>query len=197
MWAPATKNDVYLAARGLAGEQKFSLHESGDWRQQFLTPEKAEKYGHDQRIVDQWEQPAEEGDSRLTLGFTVRIRSQDMADYPERKPAKDVIWLPAAPEGKAAVVHVVISRVQDLAVNLGQMIPFAGFSLVDGRAALLFLQFQDIPAASNDQVDALIREVASKIDFDVMTTPRMLLHGNNEHGRFVWDVALRPDQRPV
>jgi hypothetical protein len=82
IWASPNASDVHLAVRDLAGDQKFSLHESGDWRQQFVSPDRAKAHGRDSRIIDQWQQPEELGNSRFTLGFSIRVRSQDLAPYP-------------------------------------------------------------------------------------------------------------------
>jgi hypothetical protein len=193
VWATPNTSDVYIAVRDLAGEQKFSLHESGDWRHQFASADRARAYSRESRILDQWEQPAEHDASRLTLGFSIRARRQDLADYPERgRKPKDVLWLPIAPDGKATVVHIAISRLHDVPMTLVHMAPFAAFSLADGRAVLLLVTFEDIPPTLNEQVDSAIRAVTEQIDFAVTKAPRMLIHGNNEHGRVAWDVALRP-----
>lgn len=193
VWAGSTASDVYLAVRDIAGEQKFSLHESGDWRHQFASPELAEAYGFGSRIIDQWRQPPELGESRLTLGFSVRARLRDLAAYPDRgRPPKDVVWLPAAPEGMATIAHIVIGRLQELPFALSGRVPFAGFSLADGRAVLLVVGMEDIPPETNESLDSVIRSVSERAEVSTAAMPRMLIHGSNEHGRFAWDVALSP-----
>jgi hypothetical protein len=57
-WANQNKSDVFVAARVLAGTQKFSLHESGDWRNQWVTKEKAQRFtSQENRVLDQWPRP--------------------------------------------------------------------------------------------------------------------------------------------
>ena len=41
----ARQNDVFIAARGMDRMMKVTLHESGVWRQAYLTPEHAEAAG--------------------------------------------------------------------------------------------------------------------------------------------------------
>ncbi len=41
LWAPKTTSDVYVAPRQLAAMMKISLHQSGDWRYQWVSPEAA------------------------------------------------------------------------------------------------------------------------------------------------------------
>jgi hypothetical protein len=38
IWAGPNKSDVYLGLRAVLGHQKWSLHESGDWRYQWVPP---------------------------------------------------------------------------------------------------------------------------------------------------------------
>jgi hypothetical protein len=65
VWANLNKSDVYLASRRAAGISKFSLHESGDWRQQWVREDPEHMvYAHighepvpDGRILNRWERP--------------------------------------------------------------------------------------------------------------------------------------------
>lgn len=98
IWATATKSDVYVAARALAGTLKFSLHESGDWRHQWVTKARALTFGGtEDRLLDRWERPPS-GPSGWTRGLTIWIPGEDVTDNrdPERMHA-DVEWLPAPP----------------------------------------------------------------------------------------------------
>lgn len=195
VWASRNTSDVYIAVRDISGTQKFSLHESGDWRHQYLTPEIAERFTSARnRIMDQWPQPSEDPNIRMTLGFSIRARRQDLANYPERKGfPESLIWVPPPSVDKAMVIHVVIGRLHDQPVNLGGMVPFYGFALADGRVVLLLAHVQDVPATVNDQIDALIGALADRDDVRRAKRPRIALYGNSEHGRFAWDIALRPE----
>lgn len=139
IWAPPNKSDVYIGVRAILGHQKWSLHESGDWRHQWVSPEKAAAFGKvDGRVIDQWQQPAEMGNSGWTKGFSIRVRHQDLVDVADSpKAPKDTLWIPAPPEGRFIRLHIAIARPSDLAVPLNGLIPFGGFTLIDGRAVIL------------------------------------------------------------
>ena len=63
IWANKNTFDVYVAVRAIAGVQKWSLHETGDWRYQFIDDEKVAKFSdRDSRVIDHWEKPAEVGE---------------------------------------------------------------------------------------------------------------------------------------
>jgi len=192
VWANRNTFDVYVTARDIADTQKISLHETGDWRHQFLNSELAQKYtDQPNRILDQWQEATEHGDSRMTLGYSVRMRTQDLGDFRETFP-KELVWVPAAPVGKAIAVHIVFSRVHDQPVNMGGMVPIGGFTLVDGRAVLLLAEVFEVPAEVSADVDARIALVQKDPRVVGATHPRMAMHGSNEHGRFSWDIALKP-----
>ncbi|APE17768.1 hypothetical protein BOH72_23400 [Mycobacterium sp. WY10] len=195
IWANRGTSDVYVAVRDISGYQKFSLHESGDWRHQFVTREQAQAVAQTtNRILDQWRQPAEHEQSRLTLGYTIRARSQDLASYPENKGfSKDLVWVPASPDDRVAVIHVAIARAQDAAVQMEGMVPIGGFTLADGRAVLVFYSLQVASAETHAQIDAVKQQITEQWSgvTPAPSAPRIAIHGNNEHGRFSWDIAIR------
>jgi hypothetical protein len=100
IWSPANKSDVYIAVRAIAGYQKWSFHESGDWRFQWISDEKAEEFGVDNRVIDRWQPPNEYGATGITRCLAIRVRHQDLVEVaePEKLP-KDALWVPSPPEG--------------------------------------------------------------------------------------------------
>jgi hypothetical protein len=81
IWPPSNKFDVYVGIRAILGYEKWSLHETGDWRCQFINDEKAAEFGDGgNRIIDQWERPAEIGETGLTRGLAIRVRHQDLVE---------------------------------------------------------------------------------------------------------------------
>jgi hypothetical protein len=133
IWVPRRHSDVYIAARDIAGVQKWSLHESGDWRHQWVTPQHAQQLtGTENRIIDRWNQPAEFTDVGWTNAFSIRVRRQDLVAYGDGKelPA-NIIWLPPPAEGHATIIHVVIARADKVGAEIKGLIPLHAFALAD------------------------------------------------------------------
>lgn len=203
IWAPKNKCDIYIAIRTIIGVQKWSLHQSGDWRYQYLTDEIADEHGHGGgRIIDQWQQPDELGDSGWTHGFTIRVRHQDLVEVAEPAPVPaDALWIPAPPEGQALSIDVVIARPDRGLMELKRMLPVPVFSLVDGRVVVLVCSMapvddvqEEMAAKAHDRI--LEMAAARGMDVRAMAAPRAAVSGNNSHGdRFVWDIAVTAERR--
>lgn len=98
VWANPNKSDVYVAARVLAGTQKFSLHESGDWRNQWVTKEQAKRFtSTENRVMDQWPRPPAQPGG-WTMGLTIWVPSDDLLDVTDdQQPLAGVSWIPEPP----------------------------------------------------------------------------------------------------
>lgn len=199
IWSPPNKCDVYVAVRAIAGYQKWSFHESGDWRFQWISDEKAKEFGVDNRIIDQWQPPEEYGDTGITRCLAIRVRHQDLIEVaqPEKVPS-DALWVPSPPEGHLTALHVVIARPDQPEFELTGLVPVAGYALVDRRAVLLFLAVTPLSDELNATVEGYIAasvKVATDngVDLESRVAPRIALGGNDDDGnRVVWDVALQP-----
>jgi hypothetical protein len=198
IWAPPNKSDVYIGVRAILGYQKWSLHESGDWRHQWVNTEKAaEVRKADGRIIDRWQQPAEMGNSGWTRGFSIRVRHQDLVDVANSPQApKDTVWIPAPPEGHFMGLHVAIVRPVDLAVPLTGFIPVGGFTLLDGRAVVLCVTVEELTDEQNQVIATAIEVVVQEakrggVDLSTVAAPRGALSCASAEGdRSVWDVAV-------
>jgi hypothetical protein len=199
IWAPSNKSDVYIGIRTILGYQKWSLHESGDWRHQWVTEARAEEFtGRSDRTIDRWQQPAEVGATGWTRGFTIRVRHRDLvavADAGTGIPT-DTLWLPSPPEGRTAVAQVVIARPDQVEVTMRGMMPFAGFTLADGSVVLLIFSHEALTDDQNRTVDEALAKalwLASGAELNAADSPRGLLIGKNDEGgdRLVWDCAIR------
>jgi hypothetical protein len=198
IWSPPNKFDVYVGVRAIVGYQKWSLHESGDWRFQWVNDERAAEYGASgNRVIDQWHRPAPVGETGWTRGLAIRVRHQDLVDVanPEKVPA-ETLWIPAPPEGHMVGLHVVIARPNEQPITLTNVKPAAGFALVGGLAMLLLASVDPL-TDENDQTitDAIAQAIqlahARGIDLASAVAPRAAIGGNNSDGeRFVWDVAI-------
>ncbi|MFI7001794.1 hypothetical protein [Nocardia sp. NPDC050175] len=187
---------MYVAIRTLAGYQKWSLHESGDWRFQWVTDARAAEFTDStDRIIDRREQPAEVGTTGMTKGLAIWVRHCDIVpidDDDDPSHAK-VQWLPAPPPGHAAGIHIVVARPDQGPVNVIGAVPFDGFTLADGRVVLVLLvrseATEDVSVALREaQREALSRFTA---DWRTVAAPRLAISGFDEEGvRFVWDTAL-------
>jgi hypothetical protein len=197
IWANKPKSDVYIGIRSILGYQKWSLHESGDWRFQWVTEAKASEFtGSTDRLVDRWQQPPEVR-AGWTKGFTIRVRHQDLVDRPGEVEPAGTVRLPAPPEGHATSVHVVVARPDQGRIALHGLLPVDGFTLADGRAVLLITSVDAVLAEQNQMVDAAMSEGVRQmrergVDLSTVGSPRMLASGHDADGnRFVWDVAVR------
>ena len=106
LWANRGKDDVYIATRQSAGIFKVSLHESGDWRLQwvgdghgdvwFTTRDGDEPQG---RIIDRWPRPPA-GATGWTDALSIWVPALDVSEVPrDAEPGQDAQWVePAGPE---------------------------------------------------------------------------------------------------
>ena len=136
IWSPRTKNDVYIANKNIAGTQKWSLHESGDWRYQWISRLDAWRYAQtDDRLIESWSPPPELGPTGWTSAFVIRVRHQDIVPIPGVSVPADVELIREPHENRAVAVFVVIARPDQGMLNLKGAVPLGGFTLMDGRAA--------------------------------------------------------------
>jgi hypothetical protein len=199
IWAPGNKSDVYIGVRAILGYQKWSLHETGDWRFQWINDERAAEFSDSgSRIIDQWDQPAEVGVTGWTRGLAIRVRHQDLVEVanPEKVPA-EALWIPPPPEGHMVGLHVVIARPNQQLVELSNVEPVGGFALVGGRVLLLLVSVDPVTDEDNQTIADAINQAfglarARGIDLgSAVASRRAALGGNNLEGeRWVWDVAL-------
>ncbi|MEU0872611.1 hypothetical protein [Nocardia brasiliensis] len=194
--AKSNKSDVYVAIRTLAGYQKWSLHETGDWRFQWVTEARAEEFtASSDRIIDRWEQPAEVGTTGMTKGLAIWVRDCDIVpiDNDDDPSHAQVQWLPTPPSGHAVGLQVVVARPGQGAVGLGGAIPFDGFTLADGRVVLALMLHRQTTEEVNTAVREAQRAALSDctIDWRTLVAPRLAISGFDEEGvRLVWDTAV-------
>jgi len=93
------KSDVYIAARPLGKYQKISLHESGDWRDAFLTEGIAINVPtigkpRTSRIIRKWTEPAQVG-AGVILAYRIVIPTSELRKFGNKD--EEVTWI-LAPE---------------------------------------------------------------------------------------------------
>jgi hypothetical protein len=131
VWANRNNADVYIAARVFGGIQKFSLHASGDWRYQWTSTQYATEFGADNRIIDQWTRPADRAHGHTT-GLSIWVphgHLDDVEDDGEDGLEDDVFFVPEAPEGHLAGMHVTVSAPDRQEIQMRRVVPLAGFVL--------------------------------------------------------------------
>lgn len=147
VWANHNKSDVYVAARVLAGTQKFRLHESGDWRNQWVTTERAHRFtGQENRVLDQWPRPPA-GQGGWITGLTIWVPSDEVLDIEDDKqPLAGVGWIPEPPHDSAVGFHVVVAEPDRGFVTVQAAVPMDGFVLPDGRVVLVVVSVHRLAA---------------------------------------------------
>jgi hypothetical protein len=196
IWANQNKSDVFVAARVLAGTQKFSLHESGDWRNQWVTKEKAQRFtSQENRVLDQWPRPPA-GLGGWTTGLTIWVPSVEVLDIADDKqPLAGVGWIPEPPPDSAIGIHVVVAEPDRGFVTLRAAAPMDGFRLADGRVVLVVVsvhRLADIDRLWLDQQRVRARAAAGSVAGEAAPGRRMALFGNDSEGnRLVWDLSWR------
>ncbi len=195
IWANRAKNDVYLAARPLAGIQHWSLHESGDWRLQWTSGDDAEHFtGSRNRIMDRWPRgPA--GDGTWTHGISIWVPSaHDVIDVPDDHAVpKAARWLPVPDEGLACGIHVGLARPDQGFFPIEGAVPIDGFVLADGEVLLILVGYVPVTADQEEWLARQSREGrkhGGHFDMTNARAPRLAIRGFDERGnRVVWDLA--------
>jgi len=196
VWANRHKSDVYVAARSIAGVLKFSLHGSGDWRQQWVSPEQAEMFtANRDRIVDRWPRP-KEGLGGWTKGLSIWVPQPDILDIPQDDQSREgVTWLPEPSPEFAIGIHVVIAKTNRGLVPVNGALPVEAFTLANGEVVLVLVSCVDLTDKRRQWLDehrARARRASGHIDLINLKAPRMTLFGHDDNGnRVLWDLAAR------
>jgi len=193
IWATRTKSDVYVAARALAGSIKFSLHESGDWRHQWVTKARAVEYQNtENRVLDQWVRPPR-GAGGWTRGLTIWIPGDDVID--NRDPQRlhsGVEWLPAPPPGSAYGIHVVLAETNHGFVQVENAIAMPAFFLADGHVVLVGISVHQLDEGARSWLDEQRTRTKARSIAKGRPDPgtRIAVFGRDHEGtRAVWDLA--------
>lgn len=213
VWANRARADVYITARMFGGLQKFSLHASGDWRQQWEpTPRALALAGENGRIIDRWNRPSDPEHGHTT-GLSIWVPHGHLDDLPDDTAdlENDVHFLPDAPEGHFAGIHITVSAPERPRIQLRGFAPITGFVLAPNprhpttpgivEAVLAIYSQRECTEADEQQIhealadaDGQMRalggslEALAKEDEPV----RALLHSRNDDGvRSVYELSVR------
>ncbi|WP_051027712.1 hypothetical protein [Nocardia higoensis] len=196
VWSSRNSSDVYIAARNLTSIQKWSLHESGDWRYQWCSHSIVEEFGggSSDRILDRWERPDEIGRTGWTRGFSIYIRRDDVVEFPTAADQGDVCWIPLPPEGHEVGIHVVIARpnVGEVGIGAVGLFPIGGYVLPNGHVVLVLIHTYLVAEAVTEGIRSHIDRALALTSNPIAWSPtlRMAFSGVDEQGfRWVRDVA--------
>lgn len=207
LWANPQKSDVYLASRRTAGIFKVGLHESGDWRQQWIKQDPAaarwdagEGGEPSGRVMLQWERPAP-----LACGWTaalsIWVPSEDVSDIPgDSEVGLDTQWVECPSTGSAVAFEIFLVEPRRGGFDMELDEPNAslsyvnGFRLAGGEAVLLFARTLELSQDQRRGLRATRRQLAAKSlpDFDMSASsgPRAAVWEGDDPYRHIWDISL-------
>lgn len=194
VWAGPVKIDVYVAARSLGEYQKFSLHESGDWRQQWRTSEHALKYtGQSRRTIDRWARPAE-WPGGWTPALSIWVPPGGLSEVPDDRPPKrgGVTYLPEPAPGHALGMHVVLAATDRGYVKTGGTLPVAAFWIASAEVVLLVAERRELTDKDLAWLRGNHEQAVARLPEEQRPKAglRVTLHGRDDHGiRWIWDLA--------
>jgi hypothetical protein len=110
-WAEEERSEIYLACRELHGELKASFHESGKWHVGYTRKFLEDRFDNETRpatrFIEEWTTPGEI-QAGYTLAFQICVPwSATTASVTPGH--EDIVWVAAAPEGKAVEISIFIS----------------------------------------------------------------------------------------
>jgi hypothetical protein len=211
VWLNKRRDDVYIAARGLAGTLKVSLHPTG-WRLAF-TKSFAESGSPlvppGGRAIDTWDRPPEFAPG-WTRAFEIIVPSSEVVEPVMRyETGEEVVWLSPPSPGEATHFNVVLSKP---GAARG---PRWGFPTADGQQGRtelvtvldlssgerVWVVAHDEPVKEDERVAvARIREVAREHADELLASyawanvrfdPRAIVFGDMSDGsRACLDVSL-------
>jgi hypothetical protein len=198
IWTPRQRgqSEVYAHPRNLGGIQKFSLHSTGDWHHGWHSKDMAEQFsGSPKQHTDRWRRE----DLPVTHGWikalTIWVPHGGLSDMPEEAADDRVIWLPEAPEGRMAGIHVTVVS-PNQGVPRIQAVPVGAFRLGSGEAVIVLYSTAAIPDGLFESLTAKMSTAQvppSQIEaIKAAPAPRVGIFGSDEHGqRIVYDCALK------
>lgn len=199
VWANTRKDDVYVAAREAATHQKFSLHESGDWRYQWTSGERAVAYtGQSRRTIDRWSRPSEHTGG-WTHALSIWVPHGALSSIPsDRAPRRGGIdFVPEPAVGEAIGIHVVIAKTDQGFVPTKGTVPITGFSLPGGEVVIVLAGKRRMTERDVDWLRSNHRQARQSVPSDLLLGEgtRMALFGQTDgEVRWVWDLAA--DKEP-
>ncbi len=201
------KGDVYVMERSTGRYLKVSLHESRDWRFQWIVDgggarspfveSVVEQRGT--RIIDQWDRPPPAVADTLTTGFTIWTSGDDVVPAnPDGAPTRDMVWVPPPSSDEMGFFTVAFMRPTGRVVNFKGYLPVAAFAMDSGEAAMILASRRPMRPDERDQLVqhrdrlSLARTKLEEVRGEPLPDSyRVMLHGKADDGaRFVLDLSM-------
>jgi hypothetical protein len=197
--------DVYLSERSLAAELKFSLHQSGRWRNAWvnnagrLTPsgeQWAARHVGD-RVLDKWDRPAPYAD-HYTLAVCIRVGSDEVRPVPGDDVTENKVEFVEPPDaGRLGIFAVLLCRPSPEVFQLTDSLVLRAFAMETGEVALIVAMFADYWPGEKAMVEELRGQTAARW----LSDPSKAGVSLSEHGglfhfprpdgcRLVWEIGF-------
>jgi hypothetical protein len=203
-----TNDEVYLSIRALTGEEKVSLHKSGQWRSAFTEEHIAKGSpfvtADQDRAFDKWTRPPEFAPG-LTLAFNIVVPASEvtMPQHPAEANAAvrgtEIVWVPPAPAGYETHFTVLFTTAEATAATLpdwpgrssmgarlifrAELANTESVWLVTYEQPMHEEQRQRLEEYKHDVITALKRHRGADA-YSKIPEPRGYLYGHNEQGQW-------------
>lgn len=213
VWANRDKSDVYVASRRSAGIFKISLHETGDWRMQWVSSEPdhgtalyrsySGDYDGSGRVLAQWRRP----DAHIpgwTDAMSVWVPGADVSDIPgDDEPGDGAQWVLNPGRDRVVEFRLMLAQPRMHVLNLTtamaderSVVSFVnGFRLVDGEVLLVFAVDGPLDGPRREKLNRLRarerRNSSAHFDLSPAAGPRAAVIDVDPDGyRSIWDLSL-------
>ncbi|MGJ7908711.1 hypothetical protein ACOQFL_19765 [Actinopolyspora sp. H202] len=212
VWANKNKSDVYIASRFSVKLFKISLHESGDWRMQWIDDKHKGDTAYlpnegnsppEGRVMARWSKPPEEI-SGWTDALSIWVPGKDITEVPgDHEKGSESQWInePSATGAIEFRFMLVTPRMGKFnlspALKDGSELGFVnGFRLANGEVLLIFAATVELDEKRREDIEKLRSWIHKNRpdDFDVSpeTGPRCAVEEVGQDGRrSFWDLSLR------
>lgn len=167
LWSPKRKSDVYLAYRAVGRYVKVSLHQSGSWRFQWITPDVAREAGaaDGRRLIEEWQRPA--ADQGWTMGPMILVSDRDVVPLAFDQPVEGVHWFPAPAPDHGVWIHIFIVAPGISGKSFNDASIGGGFHLANGEVCVLLARQRPITPEEAQWLEAQREDDALASDVGV------------------------------
>ena len=213
VWANKNKSDVYVASRRSAGIVKVSLHETGDWRMQWVSAKPdygtasyssySGDYDGSGRVLEQWRRPAAHIPG-WTDAMSIWVPGADVSEMPgDDEPGDGTQWVSNPGQDRVVEFRLKLVQPRKHALNLTtamvdehSVVSFInGFRLVSGEVLLVFAVDGPLDGPRREKVNRIRarerRNVSAYFDLSPASGLKAAVIDVDSDGyRSIWDLSL-------